>query len=124
MMKSRTILLLAATMMLIGCRAAARHTTAWAQDRMTLTQSTFRAPDVVPERLAEEVIADAPELSLIESSLLAEAAVDAETAEPPRQRDFLGAAAPAVRPAGGCAGEVLDVAIEHRVEWRRTTKAS
>ena len=115
-MKFRTILLLAATMMLIGCRAVSRNTAAWVEDRMTLTQSTFREPDIVPERLTD------PELAEVMTGV--EASLEVEAVLPQRDSQFWDVAATKVRPAGGCAGEMLDVAVARRTEWRRTTKAS
>ena len=121
-MKFSAILLLAATVMLTGCRAAARHTTAWVEERMTLTQSTFREPDVVPERLADPMVAESP--IAVEDALEAETALAADVALPQRDSRFWDVAATTVRPAGGCAGEMLDVAVARRTEWRRSTKAS
>ena len=122
MMKFRTVLLLAATVMLIGCRAAARHTASWVEDRMTLTQSTFREPDVVPERLSDPEVAE--ETIEVETSLVAETVIDVETGALHQDPRFWDAAATTVRSTGGCSGEMLDVAAVRRTEWRRSTKAS
>lgn len=53
MMKGRLVAIVMLALLLTGCRAVARSTVASLQQKVTLTQSTFRAADPVAPRRAD-----------------------------------------------------------------------